>query len=298
MNHEAATQLIPDFVMGWLSPPRHREFDLHVHDCEECRSLSEVYGAMALAYRDDLGEGGDGSGHPTTEDLVDLAVGNKRFDDEERRQLVNHVTQCAACRMDFEAVQRAETELAAAPIPAYDESTPVANSNGWLRPAAIAAGVVLALLAYPAYLGLFRLPEAHAQLKSGQATRTAIASDPGSVAITLLQSPLRGVESTVPVVEIGDAPAVVLAIEPSALVDLEDDTVIRFELTSPAGAAALLSRSTVSVIREQVSQSGVMGLLVPTAVLEEGRHAVRVSTESKGIADPLFEAPFDVVKTP
>ncbi|MFQ5528597.1 MAG: zf-HC2 domain-containing protein [Thermoanaerobaculia bacterium] len=118
MEHEVASQILPEFVEGELDAGGSAEFESHLESCSECRGWVETYWLLAAVARQPREE----SRHLTTDELVDIALA--REPDPGRTASTKHLATCLACRREIELVQAAaaegraaeESRLAGAPL--------------------------------------------------------------------------------------------------------------------------------------------------------------------------------------
>ena len=280
MNHEYATYLIGDLMRGNLPTDTKGAVLTHMTDCEECKALAETYATISEAF---LGtsESADEQ-HPSTAALVDYAMRAEGLDDGQRARIAAHLKECPSCAFDLDTTRRAETELTRRPVQGEMRDLPVraVRSVSNLR-AAIAASVVFASLAYPAYLGLF---------ESGDAP-----SWPGAVTeMPLLQSPLRASTASIPTIGVDETqPVVPLAVVAPRL-ESEGER-LRLSIKDASGSG-IWSQELGKHEVDRYASIGSITLLIPSTELPDGRYSLDVMVAADQTEEKKFEAPFEIVR--
>jgi len=154
LDHDEASLLLPDLAGGRLERGRADEVERHTRECAACRDALELHRRIAAevsAHRGALFED-----HVAPALLVEFALDPAAVPNSERARVAAHVGACPTCRREAAAVRKAEA----------DATSPWRALAGVLRggappapiPALVPAMMVI-LLAYPAYLGVIRLPQ-------------------------------------------------------------------------------------------------------------------------------------------
>jgi hypothetical protein len=286
MKHEVALPLIEELLHGRLSGKTRQDVLSHVRSCEECRSLSETYSVLSEAWDD-----GDRE-HPSSEVIVEYAVGEDALDDDTRSRVAAHLLECDSCAREVDETDRAEAALSREAATPADRPPEARDRIGLLAPA-IAAGIVLLLLAYPAYLGLFEMPGIKGRLsalESGTVQQTT-PDWSGPVRRVILQSPLRGDETDLPAADLGSgAPYVSLEVVPGMLEEYAGARFVRFEIRDSSGRRHWSWECSETELRS-ITEEGVIRFLVPTADLPTGRLKLLVSRDGAA-AGVVFERSF------
>ena len=241
-----------------------------------------------------------------------------RLAEAERIEFEDHLVGCAACTATVGAL--GDRLLALERKVGTQASEQPAWSPRLRWSPALAAGIVLLVLAYPAYLGLVRMPAARnetrrleelsrsnqdeiAALKEARdKAETKIAeleqspAMEGPVKLTYLPQPVRGAAS-VPSVKIAPgAPSVMLALELNPGSVPEGSAACRFEVACD-GKVVWSSTSTGEVIREQLSSRlGTQVVAVPAKALEGARCELQVISGEEGSGRVLFRGAFTPVR--
>ena len=285
MTHEDSATRITDLVMGRLAAAEADAVRRHLAGCGDCRELESTYRSIAEAHATVDAD------HPSTETLVDFAMGRQSLEREQRLAVAAHVKRCAPCLAEVDAVRTVEAD-AVLSRSAVDFEHGSARVPARRRFGLLAAGLLLALLGYPALLGL-----RHLVLGPAPAGTAGDESPVGLVHVTLLYGPQRGSEATAQVVELDEtSPSLILAVEPSALLGLPDDATVRFDIRGPRGAPVYDESFAMGRLRQHFNRSGVVALLTPAERLATGRHVLRVWVEGIPDGQLLLEKPFDVAR--
>jgi hypothetical protein len=286
MNHETAIPLIGDLLHGRLSGKIRGEVLSHVTSCTECKSLSETYAVLSEAWHDDTLE------HPPSELIVQYAIAEDSLDEEVRAKVSAHLLKCELCASEVDVTSNAEAELAAVESPPSEQPGEMRDRR-WLLAPAITAAAVLVILAYPAYLGLFEVPRIKSRLSVLEAEGTAdtTAKWTGLAEPLYLQSPLRGVDTELPTIELASGqPYISLAVVPGMLEEYAGAQSIRFEIRDADGQSTWSWALSESELRSR-ADGDVVWFMVPGSALPAGRLTLSVSREP-GSGVPVFEAPF------
>jgi len=309
MNHQETSALLHDLDIERLDARTRAAVESHLATCEECMELADVYRALRAAAMP------DGAVHPSSDDVVTLAMHPEDLAESRRADLESHLTICERCAAE---VRRVRT------IEAGDDRTrgmsrhPGESSTGrstrrtsptpWLL---AAAAILVAILVYPAYLGLVRLPDLEqrsdqaarrvddltaeiAALTSGRRQLEAYA---GRVDLTVLSSSHRGSAERQRVEVEPDSSFVLLAFELLVPRAVGADQRVRFELFSDAGEAVWFTESTAGDTRDDVKSGRVVALVVPVAGLSSGDYELRATLPDR-TGEPLAVLPFQLVRAP
>jgi hypothetical protein len=238
---------------------------------------------------------------------------------DEEAVFEEHYFRCAACL---------ETIRIRQALPAVLETTPAPGStrSRW-RPAffrsdrirgglAVAATIALVLLAYPAFLGLRRLPRAadeartladenarlRAELERTRDTFERQLADlressewTGAVPLVILGRRFRGgVEADETLALRPGQPHAPLALVPVVPDRAADADPFRFELSLKDGRVVWALDMHASEIRRAVRGTTVVTFLVPAALLPPGAHELRLRELQPPDAEPLLEIRFRV----
>ena len=291
MNHDAAVPLIGELLHGRLNSGIKSEVLDHVTSCDECRSLSETYAVCSEAWNDEALE------HPPSELIVGYALGEEALDEKVRDRIATHVLACELCAGEIEVTSQAEAELTGDSRPSRERPKEMLDRR-WLIAPAIAAAVVLAVLAYPAYLGLFEVPRINNRLAVLEAERThrAVPAWSGAVEMAVLQSPVRGAGDEVQSIELpANQPYVPLAVVPGTLDEYAGTETVYFDIRGSDGRLAWSWKLGESELRHRVQRGGAVALLVPSEQLPSGQWTLSVS-RGPNRAELVFEAPFGVTR--
>jgi hypothetical protein len=291
MNHEAAVPLIGELLHGRLSSRIKSEVLDHVTACDECRSLSETYAILSEAWNDDTVE------HPPSELIVRYALGEEALDEKVRDRIAAHVLACEVCADEIEVTSQAEVELRGDRRPSRARPMETLDRRRLVAPA-ITAAVVLAVLAYPAYLGLFEVPRINNRISvlEAESTRGAGPAWSGAVEMAVLQSPVRGASDRVQSVELAvNQPYVPLAVVPGTLDEYAGSETVYFEVRDSDRRLTWSWRLGESELRHRVQRGGAVTLLVPAEQLPSGEWTLSVS-RGPDRAELVFEAPFRVTR--
>ncbi len=284
MDHDEASLYVAELVRGDLAPERRAAVEAHLRDCADCRELAQAAELLAETM---LARGPVASGdHPQSETLVELASNPERLAAAETRRIEQHLTTCRHCAEDVasaRAVLAPSGQLAAFRRPALARAWRSANGR-----AALAAGIVLAVLAYPAYLGLQRRPVPPKQ-PPGETLDGS-----GAVDYLVLGDTTRGDPQVPATVRVAPGQTLVpLALQPD--LDPEDHPgAHRVEILSADGATAWSTELAPSELRQRLDRGGIVLLQVPVRALVPGRYRLRLVDARS--AEPLLDVAFVVAR--
>lgn len=163
MDHEAALELLDDFVEGQLDEDQKVATESHVAGCPECKAQLEL---LHLLHRKEVAALGDAlfEPHPSAEQLVTYVLDPGELSRADQAALGRHLAVCPTCRVEADLTRRSNR-----------------HANSWWRrlsyllpsltieriqPVLVPAmAALLVVLAYPSYVGLVKLPEAMRERK-------------------------------------------------------------------------------------------------------------------------------------
>jgi anti-sigma factor RsiW len=313
MEHESAVDLLVEYVAGTLDPEARVEVEAHVRECEECRDLVAAYRAAREAMEAD-------DDHPTSEEIVTFVCREDELRAEDRTAIESHLHSCEVCREQVAAVRASEGEVTS--LGEEPATTPVPGRWVWRTPgwgAALAAGILMALLLYPAYLGIFRLPEAARQVddarqrnrdleeqvsarERGRSAATdeaeRLGSWSGPVRLEYVTGARRGQAERAPIPLSG--PYVLLGVDMGVPDDIGDERTLRFEIAVDGEREPVVLTVGAGEVRRQIRESGVVALVIAAASLQPGSATLTVGLEGEpGVASFLeFEIEFAAAPDP
>jgi len=279
MTHKETSLILVDGLAGRLEPATLARMEPHLGSCEECRGAIETM--RLLRGEPGTGDFLESPVHLPIERVVELSLAGAPADEA-------HLASCPACAAEVAAC-RASIAEARAESAAGDRS-----GGGRFRPfmpAALAAGLTLVALGYPAYLGLVALPRAR------RAAESAPAPDRGEAVLALYLGSTRGAAGPTPSIE--PAPGarfVTLLLEP---IDPRADSAaepIRYEIRDGEGRVVWsLERAAESRRERREPADRLLTLLVPASALPPGTYSLSLAHPGQDEGQKLFEAPFAIV---
>ena len=292
MTHEDVVERLHDLCHGRLDDRIATEVQAHLTACEECRALSGIYRILHVSLSS--GDGMEREDHPTSEQIVAFAENREQLDAQLTKSISDHLARCDACADQTKRTRRVFESIRKRPEPVLRG---VAEQAPWSRSVsrwgALAAAALVAMLAYPAFLGLVRLPSARVSAQAAEADLERLQDWSGPLALNVLPRSLR--EGAVPTVTVGpDQPFAAIALEllvPRGVLDTE---ILRISIHGSDGDAVWSLELTASRLRSDIAEWGVVTLLVSSERLQPGRHLLDVVRVDHPDEDPLLRVAFDV----
>jgi len=303
-SHRVA-KLIPWYVNGSLSAEERREVDEHLAGCDECRA--SVDEARELV---DLGRLDDDAllDHVQAQHLERFAGDPESLEPALSEWIGRHVESCEACRCALDTLRRLDLrdELLREPttdtgrVIAFEDrrrerkpAAASASSGFWellgrtvLHPAAAAVYLIALVLSVPIYRAL--APQPQTDLSPAQRWG-------GAVDLPVLSDVMRGETGAVEVVVAAGQPVVPLALEFDVPPELTGSMPIGFEITEN-GTVVWSHEMTAERVSRNLSDSGLVVLLIPASALKPGTHRTIVKPADAIEARPLLETPFEIVR--
>lgn len=281
MDHESAIEGLYDLHIGKLVGPRRSELEAHLAECAQCRSFASAFHVFDAVLRE---ESKQIAGHPSIDEIVSLAYEPDALPAHDREAIEAHLKSCRSCRADFSNVCEVEASLAGQGEP------PSVRVRDWWRRKPIlvsAASVVIALLAYPAYLGLFRLA-----VERGSVTATETWS--GTTPLQFVTGARRGAAPEPGITLQPGHPFVVLGVDLGIPEESEDTDGLRLTVIDHSGTVVTTVETTVGEARQQILATGVITVVLSSSLLSPGPHEIRVTIPERPESGPLLEAEVDV----
>ena len=312
MSHAEVVELLDGLERGTLDPESRAKVDDHLKACAECRDLAEIYASARVALEE---EAAWERGHPPADLLVSLSLEPDELLPDERERAESHLNRCASCRGEMSRVRNADGEA----LRSLEPASRLPDREGvwrWPRPALVAAAVLLAVLAYPAYRGLplmfssargtGELEREVADLRMGgtemQASIDRLAGElerlrswDGVVELNVFSAGLRDEGDGAPVRISRVQPFVVFGIDVVIPRDVADGETIRFEIVKEDGRAVTALDVLVGAARQQIRSAGVVTLVVPSGSFAPGTHDLRASLQNRPVDGELLRTAFEVV---
>jgi hypothetical protein len=299
MTHEDVVERLDGFHRRTLDEQTRLEVQTHLTGCAECRALSRTYRILHVS----LSSGADaaGEGHPSSEEIVAYAEDRDRLDPQSVRSIDDHLAACASCAEEVERTKRVAESIRRRPEPDGSDIIPGrAESRSWPSWGALAAAALLAAVAYPAYLGLFKLPSIRSQATALQSQATQLENDlerlrgwGGAVDLNVLPRSLREGYGVATVTVGPDQPYAAILLELLVSRDVADEETLRFEIAASGGETVWELERTASEVRADIASWGVVTLIVPTDRMDSGRHTLQVAKVDRPGGEPLLHVLFD-----
>jgi anti-sigma factor ChrR (cupin superfamily) len=316
MKHEEAAPLLPDLHRGVLEGAERDEVESHLGECEECAALYRTYRTVHAALVADAGVSTD---HPSVDEIVAYATRRDRLDEDASRRIATHLGRCVACAEEVRRTERAD--VFATPSMAEfrrRSSATEVQAARTTRILALAAAFLAAVLLYPAFLGMFRVPELREQaetlahsagelesdvrdlsrsLEDARATSERLRDWSGAVGLNLLSSTFRGSDDPPRVKVAPSEPFVVFGVEMDLPETVSDSDVLLFRFTDERGTAAAEIRLPAAQARQAKRSAGVVTMVVPSERLDVGRYRLDVTAPAHPRPTRVLSARFDVART-
>ena len=305
MNHEQAIDRMRDLLANSLDEESRAALEKHLQECADCRSLADT----CLTLQETLSYGANKDpDHPAAEEIVLAVLDPEGLSSDDRDWVEKHVTDCPDCSAEAAKVRSVEEDTA--------EHGLRSPRRYFQTISAMAALVLLALLIYPAYLGLFRLPEIEQRsvdlaednqhLKTSaqgyersrdevQQQLDALLGWSGTVQLQELRSTLRDSSSTRELHVDRSRPFVALGLDLSIPRDLSDDSILEVRITDSSGNTIETFELEASEARRQIRDSGILTCLVGSQTLDEGKHDLQVVIRDRPEIPALLEVPLQIV---
>lgn len=255
MDHRGVSPLLADYRDGRLAPETEAAVDRHVKDCADCAAWLETLGLLARAGRRDESS----PGHPSSDRIATFAVQPEAMDRADLALVAEHARGCSSCRQELETTRRAVGEARGA-----------ARSGAWWSPShptfrvAMAAGLLIGLLAYPAYRGVRFI--------------TVGASEwAGPVGYLMLSGETRSDEMVETLVIRPGQPSVLLAVAVTAPTEAAPGELFDVEILEESGKTVWQTALTTAALEAEVAEFEVLFLQVPVLRLPPGEYTLQVS---------------------
>jgi hypothetical protein len=244
------------------------------------------------------------------EDLVAFALDDLADLGGRRPELARHVQGCGSCRREVRAVRASHATLGTSA-----ERSALARLLSAPFAAPLAAGVVLALLAYPTFLGLVQLPRERQDLQalerrveefdstvtSLQASHQqvqeqlrSLSSWTGGIVVPLLAAPVRAEAATPTTIPLQEGqPFVVVAVDPGLPAEDAEDYLAEV-LTVPGDRVVWSLRIEPQELKRQVALAGSAAFLIPAASLAPGDYRFRMTARGTRGEARLLQAPLTI----
>ena len=305
MDHQQASLLLSDLREGRLDHRMAADVEAHLAECQECREWSETYGLFSETLEEE--DDDKAEDHPSSEEIARFAIEPETLADQDLSRIALHLRACKRCATELdttrEAVAASRVESIAHPPSPRAWWTP-ANPN--FR-AAVAAVIVLAALVYPAYLGLYRLPQATDRVHGVQSERDRLETDnrslrdeleragswSGPVGYLLLAGTMRG-EGPVETLRLRPGqPHVSIAVRPDLPTGTPADASLTLEIRAVNDQAVWRAEMSAGEMQSDLAEFEVVFLQIPAAILPPGSYELRLF-RSSAPDDLLLQAPFRI----
>jgi hypothetical protein len=273
MNHEQAVHSLGDLFQERLCDRERKSLLAHLDSCPECRSMLDTYALLAQA----LVSHDEADARPSSEILVRYALEDPALSREERERVAAHVAECSSCAEEVLSVREAE----------HDATRPAGvQPLRRYRVALLAAAAALALLAFPAYVGL-RVLVGRAPAASAGATQIALSRT------IWLHGPSRDATEPLPQVEIAPGQSIVrLGVVLGLFEEYAGVERVLFDLRDAAGRSVGSFELPAEAALRSAREDGGVLLDVPAASLSPGTMTLTVLCGDP--AEPLFRTAFVV----
>lgn len=280
MTHDDVLDHLQALHRGDLDESERRAVETHLAGCGDCRSLSET--VRTLQHVTPTGD--VDPDHPFADEIVAYALDPGTLHDGDRDWIRTHVRRCRTCAEDLERVVETERRMASDDL---DAKRTVRRWRPTASAYAIAASLLVALLAYPAYLGLTGAGRSSAGSRAWT----------GPFDLPVVGSALRGDSGTHDLILEPEVPFVALGVDVRVPADLRDSDRLRFRIvaeTAPPRDVVAIEMA-VEEARRHVRSTGVVTLAVATTRLEAGAHALVVDVASRPDLPRLLESRLNVL---
>lgn len=313
MKHGEAVERLYDLLFGELEESVRADLKFHLAECEDCRSLEETYRTLHETFHNESAAVAD---HPSPDEIVAYATERDALSRSERERIETHVEGCPPCRDEVQSVR--EVEGWSEGLGAGREVTRPRRRFAWSRlemRLALAAAIVIAVLAYPAFLGIVGLTSARRDARDlqhenmvlsetiGKMENTLARSAAelerlggwgGTVRLQLVRSPLREKGEPTRIEVVPEQPFVVMGVEVRVPPGLPDRESLRFEILARDGRPIATVDLSATEARSQIRATGVVTLAVPTGSFVPGLYEMRVTRRDEPGAPDLLEVGLEV----
>jgi hypothetical protein len=237
--------------------------EAHLASCSECRAWIETYDLFSEALSDSVER------HPSSAAIASFAIEAERLAPADLTRVSTHVRGCDDCSRELEAT-RGAVAMHQPPRRGFSVTHPAFI-------AALAAGVLLAALAYPAYLSLYDRSKSWS----------------GPVGYLLLSAGTRG-ESELHTLKLRPGqPAVSLAVLPDLPATLAAEDVLRFEIRAVDESVVWNADMSVAELEADLVSFEVVFFQIPSRTLPPGEYELRLFDPSAP-DEPLLRARFGI----
>ena len=289
MTHEDATLLLHDLHAGRLGDESRVELEQHLDSCDDCKSFSDFYRTLQSTLKNESRPGD----HLDPERIVTCAM---------EGDVDAHLTSCPTCSEEVERVRRAESSVPRTSDAARTRPPMIpASGTDWARHGALAAGIAIALLAYPAYRGMYRLPQVEDRAEQLQQENSGLREGVGTARVVKLQlvsAPTREGETTATLEIVPGQPHLVLGVQVHIPGSATDSELLQLSLIGEEDDGAVSAELSVGDARQAIRAAGIVTFLVPSDSVRPGIATLRVSVGAQPEATTLFESRLEVVQAP
>lgn len=262
MNHESAEPLLSEWRLGMISSSQAEQIGDHVRGCGDCRSLLETLDAIAAALP---AEGGQGAGHLSSVEIARAGMKAGPLPDEARF----HLAGCSRCEEEVRLVREAEDTIG------HARGRRI-TTRWW--PGLIAAGLMTAILAWPAWLGLVREPEPWSGPVALIPLPGGVRSDQDSVPRFSLRPEERFLSFAVEVPELGD-----------------ESGSLEFAIRPESGEVSWTDSFTQEQVRDLTRASGFLVVVVATDRFHAGRYSWTLAGQRADRQEILVRGEIDLI---
>ncbi|MFN0150083.1 MAG: anti-sigma factor family protein [bacterium] len=198
MDHDDALRFIPDLAAGRLDAARAADIEHHAAACPACGEALELHRRIAAEVSTHRGALFEDHIAPTL--LVEFALDPAAVSSADRARVAAHVGACPTCRREAASVRKAEADATSA----WRSAVAWLGGGAWPAPIpALVPALMVLLLAYPAYLGVVRLPQVARECDLAREQLSALGGSGagwlgGPVLALNLPAPARGDEEDPP----------------------------------------------------------------------------------------------------
>jgi hypothetical protein len=327
MRHDEAILLLTDCLEGRLEGAVRPAVLEHLAACSECQALAETYALLEWGR----------AWHPPSAGIVGFALGVDPPAGDATARVEDHLRRCERCTEEVRLIRAAEEaaveEAAAADADAAadaaariatgaddrpavrggDATAMMSNVRRW-RFVAVAAVTMCAVLSYPAYIGLSRIPRLDAEVgrlesrlaamtenledtrraaeAALQAAERARAGWPGIVPVQTLLASTRGTGAPQRLIAIPGQSHLLVAIE-APLPPRGGEGAYVFEVLGGGGSIVWATQVGADDLRRRLAGSPEGVLAIPVDRIPEGICRMRLRRVGTS-PETVFEIAFEV----